>query len=751
MRFFTIGSFIGCVTLSSLAVSGSYYDSSYRQGRHSPSDGDDAAASQRHVRPGRYPAETIPQQYPQMMYLIDQDTQRDRNTRGLDSHRRGDLGADFASGYPSYHPSAGSPSADPAVGYPYLLVSPSYGQVSGAYRAGTGRVGYPYGDKGMSAHGGFTSMVYSGSERDAQWMTTAVGKAMRSIRQKLSNMAKGLSARMTDTDDPLELVQAELARLVKAINRLSAFCATGLSGSLTHSNVFGWGTAEAIDPKISEKQAAKVVSVARSVLQDAAALVDLLFVSPAEHTLKDGARNFQEKLSLLRDASSEFRAHLQALRGATRSKMADCTPLNQSPRTRDLIQSLWKRSTARANSVVKYVLNAMERLVPVVTSTHVAVLQGIVPESRTDFRLTDKTLSISELLDTIQSRAVSTRAYNDKLVAAVNQLTSPGTSGTASPLHPNALGRNVGLVPGSGYVPGTASLGGYFGGSSVPGIFPGTVRYGSTADLGLGMAAGGLGLGGTASTGLGLGGTASRGLGLGGTASRGLGLGGSASRGLGRGGTAAGGLGRGGPAALGGTSAGGLRGLGATGSLPAAEPRGSSAGGLLPRSPAPAGGLSSQGMAVSFPSDTPLQPVATPSTHLPSDGGLSTRATAVSSPVDETQTMGPSFPPEGPTIEQPSPFGGLPSGAVQQSDAAVPDVVPAPAVSPPAEPGTAEPVLAESHGVNDNQRDNERVLGGEAPEAGIGNDHGDGVGETDINENSDNVVDEEADREDDLD
>ncbi|KEP66284.1 UNVERIFIED_CONTAM: hypothetical protein HHA_260520 [Hammondia hammondi] len=700
MRFFTARGFLGCVVVFAVAASGSHSGASYHPGRHgSPSAGEAASKRLQHGW-GRYPGDPSSTQHQYDLYAL--GDQRGHEAEAHDPFPRLDLGAQGSVGY--HQARGGGYSASVAAsGYPPVQNAQAYGQAPGVYSSVYGR-SYDPAVAGVS-RGGLSSASYAGGgERGYQWMGTAVGKAMRTVRQKLSNLSHGLSPRLMDHEDPFEVLQTEVVRLVKTINRLSTFCEAGQGSSLVQSNVFGWGIAEAIDPKESERQAVKVAAVARAVLYEAAALVDLLFVSPSEQTLKEASKLFQERLHMLRDSSNDFRGHLQALRGAMRAKLSDCAPLVEAPRRRDAVQGLWKRCTARANSVVKYVVYSLEPLVPVVFSTLSAILQGFEPESRTDFRLTDKVLSISETIDTIQSRALSIRAYNEKLLATVNQIVSLETpSGISSPLGLTTLGGTVNLGRGTGYVPGAASLGGGIVAGTTPGVLLGSLRYGLAGDMGMG--------------------------------------------------TSAGGLGPGGPATLGGSAAGGLWGHGGTGALPVGGLMGSSAGGLLQGIGASTvGSIGSQGISVSSGgAHLPRQPLVATTGSL-SNGGLSAVAAPLPSGPAETESVGSARPSAVPVSSIPPLFQGMPIGAAQRPDATLPDLVTAP-VSPSAEeavPVTAERAVEETHALNGKERGNKKAPTDAVPNAASEEGHQDNVGEGGTNDRIDHVADED-DLKDDLD
>ncbi|EPR62815.1 hypothetical protein TGGT1_260520 [Toxoplasma gondii GT1] len=698
MRFLIARGFLGCVVLFAVAASGSHSGASYDRGGHgSPSAGDPATRRWQHgwvPHPG-HPSSA--QRQHELYASGDQSNQRGHEAEAHGLFPRVDTGAQSPVGYHQARGGGYSASVAP-TGYPHVQNAHSYGQAPGPYAGFYGRASSDLTVAGVSRGGGLSSASYAGGgERGNQWMGTAVGKAMRTVRQKLSNLSQGLSPRMTDNEDPFEVLQTEIVRLVKTINRLSTFCEAGQGSSLMQSNVFGWGIAEAIDPKESERQAVKVAAVARAVLYEAAALVDLLFVSPSEQTLKEASRVFQERLHMLRDSSNDFRGHLQALRGAMRAKLSDCAPLVEAPRRRDAVQGLWKRCTARANSVVKYVVYSLEHLVPVVFSTLSAVLQGFEPESRIDFRLTDKVLSISESIDTIQTRALSIRAYNEKLLATVNQIVSLETpSGISSPLGLTALGGTGNFGRGTGYVPGSASLGGGIVAGTMPGLLTGSLRYGLAGDMRMG--------------------------------------------------TNAGGLGPGGPATLGGSAAGGLWGHGGTGALPVGGLMGSSGGGLLQGIGASTvGSIGSQGISVSsVGTHLPRQPLVATTGSL-SDGGLSAVAAPRPSGPADTESVGLARPSAVPVSAMPPVFHGMRIGAAQRPDATLPDLVTA-RVSPSAEeavPVTAERAVEETHSVNGRKRDNKNVSSGAVPNAASGEGHQDNVGDAETIDSIDHIGDED--------
>ncbi|PFH33323.1 hypothetical protein BESB_085220 [Besnoitia besnoiti] len=385
-----------------------------------------------------------------------------------------------------------SPPVPPPPSYRH---PPAYSQGSSVYAAPQGAAGYSH--VGPSAGAPATGAAYLWtSSRDNVWMLTAAGKAMSSVRQKLGNLSRGLGISVLGDGDPLEIVYGEFVRLVRMIIRLSAFCETGHLTSLLPSTVLGSGTAEALSLRESERQAAKVIAIARPVLQEAAALVELLYSSPTEEAVKKASIAFQEKVSVFRGAANGFRSHLQALRGAVRSRLEDCSPVVQTPRLKNTIQSLWKRTTARANSVIKYTLQVAERLPSIMFANLAALREGITPESRADFRLTDKVLSVSELMDTIQSRASSVRTYNAKLETAINEVVAPGgTTSAAAPPTPSLLGGTLGAGTATGLLLGASTLHGGLTGGSLPGLLPFSSSYGWPGGLGMGTGTAGLGLG----------------------------------------------------------------------------------------------------------------------------------------------------------------------------------------------------------------------------------------------------------------
>ncbi|PHJ20639.1 hypothetical protein CSUI_005529 [Cystoisospora suis] len=302
----------------------------------------------------------------------------------------------------------------------------------------------------------------------AFWLQSSTGRVTAALRSRLENLAQGLGSSQNEYKNPLDLLIEEFLVFVRSISRLVAMCQSSRTAALLPSSMFTSAAENSIiDSSTAERQANHVVSAARPVLRDAANLLNLLYKGPSESVLKEHVKQFAEKLQSLRDAAQNFRMQMQAIRGRVRSMLADCPILVKTMGKRNAVQDLWMKIMARINSIAKYVALAGEKLPSLLFVLLPAVHGSVQPESTEDFRLTDKVVDLSDLIDTIQSRANSSKSYNERLQKAISQLSISAMESNAG---------TVNLVNGEGPY-GVLSRTGYFG-DSLAGAGPMTMVAG---------------------------------------------------------------------------------------------------------------------------------------------------------------------------------------------------------------------------------------------------------------------------------